>query len=103
MNILQILPELNVGGVETGTIDFARYLAPESTFISYIKSIFYFPFIIFSSFLFTASIIRISIILLRAENSSGQDGIYSIEHPGRNGGELNSFGGTDPDYTLSAE
>ena len=26
MNILQILPELNVGGVETGTIDFAKYL-----------------------------------------------------------------------------
>ncbi len=26
MNILQILPELNVGGVETGTLDFARYL-----------------------------------------------------------------------------
>jgi len=26
MRILQILPELNVGGVETGTIDFARYL-----------------------------------------------------------------------------
>lgn len=26
MNILQILPELNVGGVETGTVDFARYL-----------------------------------------------------------------------------
>ncbi|MBN1869449.1 MAG: lipopolysaccharide heptosyltransferase II [Candidatus Omnitrophica bacterium] len=26
MNILQILPELNVGGVETGTVDFASYL-----------------------------------------------------------------------------
>ncbi len=26
MNILQILPELNVGGVETGTVDFANYL-----------------------------------------------------------------------------
>jgi len=26
MNILQILPELNVGGVETGTMDFAKYL-----------------------------------------------------------------------------
>ncbi len=26
MNILQILPELNVGGVETGTRDFAKYL-----------------------------------------------------------------------------
>lgn len=26
MNILQILPELNVGGVETGTVDFSRYL-----------------------------------------------------------------------------
>jgi lipopolysaccharide heptosyltransferase II len=26
MNILQILPELNVGGVETGTLDFAKYL-----------------------------------------------------------------------------
>ena len=26
MRILQILPELNVGGVETGTIDFAKYL-----------------------------------------------------------------------------
>ena len=26
MNVLQIIPELNVGGVETGTIDFARYL-----------------------------------------------------------------------------
>lgn len=26
MNILQILPELNIGGVETGTVDFARYL-----------------------------------------------------------------------------
>lgn len=26
MNILQILPELNVGGVETGTVDLARYL-----------------------------------------------------------------------------
>ncbi|MBL8014278.1 MAG: GT4 family glycosyltransferase PelF, partial [Candidatus Omnitrophica bacterium] len=26
MKILQILPELNVGGVETGTVDFARYL-----------------------------------------------------------------------------
>ncbi|MEI7999321.1 MAG: hypothetical protein WCH62_07455, partial [Candidatus Omnitrophota bacterium] len=25
MNILQILPELNVGGVETGTVDFAKY------------------------------------------------------------------------------
>jgi lipopolysaccharide heptosyltransferase II len=27
MNILQILPELNVGGVETGTLDLAKYLA----------------------------------------------------------------------------
>ncbi len=26
MNILQILPELNVGGVETGTVDLAREL-----------------------------------------------------------------------------
>ncbi|MFA5410565.1 MAG: lipopolysaccharide heptosyltransferase II [Candidatus Omnitrophota bacterium] len=26
MNILQVLPELNVGGVETGTLDLARYL-----------------------------------------------------------------------------
>ncbi|MBI4982583.1 MAG: lipopolysaccharide heptosyltransferase II [Candidatus Omnitrophica bacterium] len=26
MNILQVLPELNVGGVETGTIDLAKYL-----------------------------------------------------------------------------
>ena len=26
MNVLQILPELNVGGVETGTVDLARYL-----------------------------------------------------------------------------
>ncbi|MEW5895705.1 MAG: GT4 family glycosyltransferase PelF [Candidatus Omnitrophota bacterium] len=26
MRILQILPELNVGGVETGTVDFAKYL-----------------------------------------------------------------------------
>ena len=26
MNVLQILPELNVGGVETGTVDFAREL-----------------------------------------------------------------------------
>lgn len=26
MRILQVLPELNVGGVETGTIDFAKYL-----------------------------------------------------------------------------
>ena len=26
MNILQILPELNVGGVETGTRDLAKYL-----------------------------------------------------------------------------
>lgn len=26
MNILQILPELNIGGVETGTVDLARYL-----------------------------------------------------------------------------
>ncbi len=26
MNILQILPELNVGGVETGTVDFAKYM-----------------------------------------------------------------------------
>ncbi len=30
MRILQILPELNVGGVETGTIDFARYLVKKS-------------------------------------------------------------------------
>ena len=29
MNILQILPELNVGGVETGTVDFAQYLMAE--------------------------------------------------------------------------
>lgn len=27
MKILQILPELNVGGVETGTVDFSKYLA----------------------------------------------------------------------------
>ncbi len=27
MKILQVLPELNVGGVETGTVDLARYLA----------------------------------------------------------------------------
>lgn len=27
MNILQILPELNYGGVETGTVDFAKYLS----------------------------------------------------------------------------
>ncbi len=27
MKVLQILPELNVGGVETGTVDFAKYLA----------------------------------------------------------------------------
>ena len=26
MNILQVLPELNVGGVETGTLDLARRL-----------------------------------------------------------------------------
>ena len=26
MKILQILPELNVGGVETGTLDLAKYL-----------------------------------------------------------------------------
>ena len=26
MNILQILPEFNVGGVETGTLDLAKYL-----------------------------------------------------------------------------
>lgn len=26
MNILQILPELNIGGVETGTVDFAKFL-----------------------------------------------------------------------------
>jgi len=26
MNILQILPQLNVGGVETGTVDLAKYL-----------------------------------------------------------------------------
>ena len=26
MNILQVLPELNVGGVETGTVDFSQYL-----------------------------------------------------------------------------
>ena len=26
MRILQILPELKVGGVETGTVDFAKYL-----------------------------------------------------------------------------
>ena len=26
MNILQVLPELNVGGVETGTLDLAKYL-----------------------------------------------------------------------------
>ena len=29
MNILQILPELNVGGVETGTVDFAHYLVQQ--------------------------------------------------------------------------
>lgn len=27
MNVLQVIPELNVGGVETGTVDFAGYLA----------------------------------------------------------------------------
>src|SRR3989338_259654 len=26
MKVLQVLPELNVGGVETGTVDFAKYL-----------------------------------------------------------------------------
>ena len=26
MKILQILPELNVGGVETGTLDLSKYL-----------------------------------------------------------------------------
>ncbi len=26
MNILQVLPELNVGGVETGTVDLSRHL-----------------------------------------------------------------------------
>ena len=26
MKILQVLPELNVGGVETGTVDLAKYL-----------------------------------------------------------------------------
>ena len=26
MNILQVVPELNVGGVETGTVDFDKYL-----------------------------------------------------------------------------
>ena len=26
MNILQVLPEMNVGGVETGTLDLAKYL-----------------------------------------------------------------------------
>jgi len=30
MNILQILPELNIGGVETGVIDLARYLVKEN-------------------------------------------------------------------------
>ena len=38
MNILQILPELNVGGVETGTVDFAKYLFEQghkSVVISY--------------------------------------------------------------------
>ncbi len=29
MNILQILPELNVGGVETGTVDLAQYLVQQ--------------------------------------------------------------------------
>jgi len=29
MNILQILPELNVGGVETGTVDLGRYLVAQ--------------------------------------------------------------------------
>jgi lipopolysaccharide heptosyltransferase II len=29
MNILQILPELNVGGVETGTVDLAKYLVSQ--------------------------------------------------------------------------
>jgi len=29
MNILQILPELNVGGVETGTLDLAKYLVSQ--------------------------------------------------------------------------
>lgn len=32
MRILQILPELNVGGVETGTVDFARYLQEHGYF-----------------------------------------------------------------------
>jgi hypothetical protein len=26
VNVLQVLPELNVGGVETGTLDLAKYL-----------------------------------------------------------------------------
>ena len=26
MNILQVVPQLNVGGVETGTVDLAKYL-----------------------------------------------------------------------------
>ena len=26
MNVLQILPELNIGGVERGTVDLAKYL-----------------------------------------------------------------------------
>ncbi|MBU1726554.1 MAG: lipopolysaccharide heptosyltransferase II [Candidatus Omnitrophica bacterium] len=30
MNILQILPELNVGGVETGTVDLAKYLVRDA-------------------------------------------------------------------------
>ncbi|MDP2939240.1 MAG: GT4 family glycosyltransferase PelF [Candidatus Omnitrophota bacterium] len=30
MNILQVLPELNVGGVETGTVDLARYFVSHS-------------------------------------------------------------------------
>ena len=38
MNILQILPELNVGGVETGTVDFAKYMIAQghkSVVVSY--------------------------------------------------------------------
>lgn len=30
MRVMQILPELNVGGVETGTVDFAKYLTDHS-------------------------------------------------------------------------
>ena len=32
MRILQILPELNVGGVETGTVDLAKYLVEKGNY-----------------------------------------------------------------------